>query len=533
MYKKIISSICILSFVLTPFADVKTATGTYGAGNFINRRNSQSMLTQIQNTIETTVKNGMLPLFSESVFSNKESNDILRSLGLEEMPEFYPGHNYELPPIKNETQRLLQNRVDDFIKLEFMRRDFQDQLEGKTAEEIIKTRPTREYETRSREIQSSLKKTDTAIFQLIKNDPEPAVKNITEFIIKRGNKGTIPAFSHIVNNLKETVANQNSSDHDGRSSFSPGGRNDFFSPQNTQNIISILNKISKVIEYVTAFLEEDNAAKKFYIVFLMINEMFLEGSSNAPAMSASLSGSGSGTGINSDSDNSSSFVPANSGNNSSTSPEPENSSASSPAQDNGTGAFSGTLSTKIDFTRLIENGEFTDTTTMTGNAIQQFFERKNSGLKNTYRGQRPSDIISNVCKQYGINPKVILATAQKEQSLISKKTISQDKLDWAMGVGCPDNGYHNPAYKGLDKQLASAIKIFKRWYDDGISKNVSQNGARKKVNYGTEWITCKNEATYSLYMYTPHTVDIKLSRKGGGNYLFCQIYIGFFDGFQK
>ncbi|MCK9223824.1 MAG: hypothetical protein M0R46_08950 [Candidatus Muirbacterium halophilum] len=520
MNKKLLAVFCILTFIFLTFADVKSATGTYGGSAGINRNISERNLSETQSLIVNSVQNGLLPLFSESIFTNKEGNKILKDLGLEEMPEFYAGHNYELPPIKNNTQKLLQKRIDDFIRLEFMRRDFQNKLQGKSSEEMLKTKPSKEYEIESRKIQQSLKKTDTEIFKSIKNDTESSVQNITEFIVKRCNKGNISGVSHIVNNLKETVANKNNSEHHGKNSLSPGGRSDFFSPENTQNIINTLNKVSKVIQYITMFLEEDDTAKKFYIIFLMINEMFLEGSNNAPKISSSFSAGSTNT------DNS--YTATVTGSNAADS----NNTAGS-NEDNGTGAYSGNLSTQIDFTRIIENGEFTDTTTMTASAIQQFFESKNSGLKNTYRGQKPSDIISNVCRQYGINPKVILATAQKEQSLISRTTISQSKLDWAMGVGCPDNGYHNPAYKGLENQLASAIRIFKRWYDDGISKNVTQNGARKRVNYGTEWINCKNEATYSLYMYTPHTVDIHLSRRGGGNYLFCQIYNGFFGGFQK
>ena len=224
MNKKIIAVLCIVTLTLSPFSDVKSASGVISDSQGINRKNQDTSLTGIQSIIDTTVTNGMLPLFSESVFTQEESNAMLRSLGLEEMPKFYPGHNYELPPIKSETQKLLQERVDNFIRLEYMRRDFQDRLSGKTSEEILQTKPSPEYNTRSKELQNSLRNTDRQLFQIIRSNPEPAVKDITEFVIKRCDKGSLPAISHIVNNLKETVANQNSSDNDGSSSISPGGQ---------------------------------------------------------------------------------------------------------------------------------------------------------------------------------------------------------------------------------------------------------------------------------------------------------------------
>jgi len=189
------------------------------------------------------------------------------------------------------------------------------------------------------------------------------------------------------------------------------------------------------------------------------------------------------------------------------------------------------LSTQIVYSRLISNKEFIDGEALTQREIQAFLESKNSGLKNKYNNSYPSQMIADVSKRVGINPKVMLVTLQKEKGLIGRSSISASTLDWAMGVGCYDNGKKNNAYRGFEKQIEHAALTFRHWYDDGISNNISEKGFRLRINYNTEWITVRNEATYSLYRYTPHSRDIKLKTTGGGNHLFCRVYFLYFDGF--
>lgn len=188
-----------------------------------------------------------------------------------------------------------------------------------------------------------------------------------------------------------------------------------------------------------------------------------------------------------------------------------------------------------DYTKIISNSEFIEES-MTSLQIQEFLNNRKSCLKDKYNNTYPSSIIHDVCVDIGINPKLMLVTIQKEKGLISRESATKSRLDWAMGVGCYDNGKKNLRFKGLDKQLKAAGETFRTWYDDGLSKNISQNNFKMKINYNKEYITVKNEATYSLYRYTPHSYDRVVyqntGKKSGGNYLFVAVWKNFFKRFK-
>ncbi|MGM0607345.1 MAG: SH3 domain-containing protein [Candidatus Muiribacteriota bacterium] len=189
------------------------------------------------------------------------------------------------------------------------------------------------------------------------------------------------------------------------------------------------------------------------------------------------------------------------------------------------------LTTNIVFHRLLSNKEFIDSEAMTQKEIQNFLEERNSGLKDSYNGKYPSQMIADACQKIGINPKIMLATLQKEKGLVGSQSISKSVLDWAMGVGCYDDGTKNTNFKGFYKQIESGAETFRHWYEDGLDKNISDKGLRLRVNYNREWLTVWNEASYSLYRYTPHTYDVMISGKAGGNFLFARVYIMYFNGF--
>ncbi|MCK9476473.1 MAG: hypothetical protein M0R46_11170 [Candidatus Muirbacterium halophilum] len=188
-----------------------------------------------------------------------------------------------------------------------------------------------------------------------------------------------------------------------------------------------------------------------------------------------------------------------------------------------------------DYSKILSNEEFIEES-MTSEEIQTFLNNRKSCLKNEYNNTFPSSIIHDVCVEIGVNPKVMLVTIQKEKGLVSRETATKSRLDWAMGVGCYDNGKKNLRFKGLDKQVKAAGQTFRTWYDDGVSKDISKNNYKMKINYNKEFITLKNEATYSLYRYTPHSYDRvvfdKYGKKSGGNYLFVSVWKNFFKSFK-
>ncbi|MFH1210707.1 MAG: M23 family metallopeptidase [archaeon] len=174
----------------------------------------------------------------------------------------------------------------------------------------------------------------------------------------------------------------------------------------------------------------------------------------------------------------------------------------------------------IDYACIIANDEFRQTNMATKENIQKYFETKDSVLKGEYNGKKYSDYIYETSQKYGINPVVMLATMQKEQSLISVKstdTNSKSKLDRAFGCGISDNKNKDVSqYLGFDKQVDCAGSTLKKWYDEGLQVTPT----KMKVNYGKLNQVIYNAATYSLYKYTPHT-----SVNGaGGNLLFFDVY---------
>ncbi len=168
-------------------------------------------------------------------------------------------------------------------------------------------------------------------------------------------------------------------------------------------------------------------------------------------------------------------------------------------------------------TYTMSDKEFTDKGSMSKAEIQAFLAKRNSVLSRPVDGRLPSEMIYESAQKYGISPKVILATLQKEQGLVSAKSASQKQLDWALGCGAYDGGNWNQSFKGLAKQIDGGTKTLRKWYDfaqDKLNKGQSIN-----LPIDGETVAIKNAATYSNYKYTPHFA---------GNKLFQNVYLGWF-----
>ncbi len=156
---------------------------------------------------------------------------------------------------------------------------------------------------------------------------------------------------------------------------------------------------------------------------------------------------------------------------------------------------------------IISDIEFTDYDSMTLEDVQRFLEKKNSGLA-TYVDPavrvRASQLIYDNAQMTGINPKVLLVTLQKEQSLITEP-ITQKRLDWATGFGiCDSCSKSDPKlqkYKGFANQIDYAATSFRLFYD-----NPQSYGFKVGSTYTIDGkpVTIGNSATHALYLYTPH-----------------------------
>lgn len=138
-----------------------------------------------------------------------------------------------------------------------------------------------------------------------------------------------------------------------------------------------------------------------------------------------------------------------------------------------------------------------------------------------------ASIIWRSAQAWNLNPKAILATLQKEQSLLTmSNSANAARLVKAMGCGVygdanhdgkTDNrypGFANQIYNGA--RVLSTYEITYHWHI-GLTKNVTAYKTvtathtvdgdvvsySKRVSY-TKKITPANACTYSLYTYTPY-----------------------------
>jgi peptidoglycan hydrolase CwlO-like protein len=164
---------------------------------------------------------------------------------------------------------------------------------------------------------------------------------------------------------------------------------------------------------------------------------------------------------------------------------------------------------------LISDAAYLDAGSMSVDAIQGFLNNQPGSLK-SYSGpdhsgntRTAAQMIAEASVAYGVSPKVILATMQKEQSLLTQRA-TQYALDWAMGCGKTDSVTYQQ-YKGFGNQVwggASKLISNRSFWHPGISLSIDGTAV-----YPT------NASTHALYRYTPHF---------GGATSFWRIYWRYF-----
>lgn len=190
---------------------------------------------------------------------------------------------------------------------------------------------------------------------------------------------------------------------------------------------------------------------------------------------------------------------------------------------------------------IMTNDEFINQS-MTQAEIQSFFEEKGSMLQyeiaifyldngevtsnNEYI--LPARQIHYAASTYGVNPKVVICTIQKESSIVTQTAgVSSRRLYYCMGYGATDDGDYDQ-YSGIDVQILCGTRRLKELYDESNwnstrTINNGQTVTSGGVTYPST-ITPANQATHALYRYTPWVFDTSLLPTiGGGNYLFCQV----------
>jgi len=123
-----------------------------------------------------------------------------------------------------------------------------------------------------------------------------------------------------------------------------------------------------------------------------------------------------------------------------------------------------------------------------------------------------AELIYDIARACGINPRVILVKLQKEQGLITSTDPSPRAYNFALGMDCPDSpsgcsaasaGFFWQLYKGVGQLnwYSNPAGSF-TWLKPGsvISRAYYPN----RPSCGSQSFTLQNKATAALYYYTPY-----------------------------
>lgn len=150
---------------------------------------------------------------------------------------------------------------------------------------------------------------------------------------------------------------------------------------------------------------------------------------------------------------------------------------------------------------VISDENFRDVESMSADDIQEFLNEQ-PGTLATYRApdhagkmKTTAQMIAEAATQWGISPKVILVKLQKEQSLLAKTNPTQEAYDWAMGCGKADSRTYYE-FQGFGNQIW--------WGAQKLDKNAEPWYPGIEMTIDGSVVMPTNEATYSLYKYTPH-----------------------------
>lgn len=182
---------------------------------------------------------------------------------------------------------------------------------------------------------------------------------------------------------------------------------------------------------------------------------------------------------------------------------------------------------------IISDERFTDSAALTNNQVQEFLQSKGArctsnclkdfrmqttsrdpvaGRCNGYTGkssENAANIIKNVAVSCGINPQVLLVMLEKEQGLVTSTAPSSTRYRIAMGYACPDTAPCDTRYYGFFNQVYMAAYQFKVYATSPSSfrYRAGQNNTiqwHPNASCGSSTVYIRNQATASLYNYTPY-----------------------------
>ena len=188
---------------------------------------------------------------------------------------------------------------------------------------------------------------------------------------------------------------------------------------------------------------------------------------------------------------------------------------------------------------VISDAQMRDYDSMSAAQVQAFLNTKSGPLKRMSFARHDggptapaSVIIWEAAQAWHINPKVLLTMLQKEQSLLTRRTLARNTLSRAMGAGCPDSGGNR--YPGFGNQIWHSARLLDGYGEVGkTTPYVPAPWYYGMANKYTRSMPTSNAATYKLYVYNPSIGARKpyghLSTQScSGNANFWKIYWKYF-----
>jgi hypothetical protein len=188
--------------------------------------------------------------------------------------------------------------------------------------------------------------------------------------------------------------------------------------------------------------------------------------------------------------------------------------------------------TEFDPGHIVSDDAFYDSAAMSEQEIQAFLEsvscRPDEGVRcladftqstttqpevggahcDEYRGgirERASRIIAKAADACGVSPRTLLVLLQKEQSLLTRPSISG--YERATGYGCPDTADCDTKYFGFFNQVYNAAWQFRQYTEEPDRKfrvGTVEVGYHPDAACGAAPVEIRNQATANLYNYTPY-----------------------------
>jgi hypothetical protein len=140
-----------------------------------------------------------------------------------------------------------------------------------------------------------------------------------------------------------------------------------------------------------------------------------------------------------------------------------------------------------------------------------------------------AQIIYNAAQQYSVSPQALLVLLQKEQGLVTDTWPAAYEYQAATGYGCPDYQPCSTSYAGFSNQVANAAWQFQQYrlHPSSYSYQAGRNNTilwSPAAGCGSSVVNIQNQATASLYNYTPYRPNQAALNAGYGTGDSCSSY---------